>query len=678
MTSFYKKLASLAVLVYLLGLIMAGWIPSAFASPSSSSDVKTGLWLSGYQQGSAVASAQALTLTTDVNMTVSGMINRVKVTQRFKNDSDEWVHGNYLFPLPENSAVDSMTLQIGQRRIVGEIQEKQQAKANFERAKAQGKSASLVSQHRANVFETQVAHIAPGEVVSITIEYQELARFDSGHFELRLPTVVAPRYQNPVGPLNGSELRMSDIAKPSSRHPVSKPKLPINLTIDLSPGFELASLTSLYHRIDTKMGSDGRYHIGLAEQVWANKDFVLQWQPKLGALPQASVLKQTTANGDFGLMMLLPSDDKHASHERLDREMVFIIDVSGSMQGSSMVQAKQALNYGLTRLQPQDSFTIIAFSTGVKLFSDRALPATANNLWRARTFVNNLQAGGGTNMHLALDAAMHMSAQPNKLRQLMFLTDGSVSYEDKLLKKIEQGLGSSRLFTVGIGSAPNGYFMSKAAQLGRGSYSYIGDINEVNERMRELFDKLANPALRDIRLQWADGTPMDYWPNPLPDLYQGQPLLVSFKFHGKTPQLQIDGKRANKRWQTLITLDHSQQSNAGLDKLWAAQQIRSIELRDDFSATEKQSSIVKLALDYQLVSRYTSLIAVDKTPRNVAQALEQQIALNMPEGWDMGRMPQTGTASQLLMTLGSLLLLMSLLGLWSQRRRQGEQHAPVH
>ncbi|GLP97911.1 VIT domain-containing protein [Paraferrimonas sedimenticola] len=661
MTGFIKQWLRALVLVYALGWLLVAWLMPSLAAHASVDGVQEtpSLWLTPLAQGLPTDNDEfeSLLLNTDVEMQVSGVVNRVTVTQQFRNTSDVWVHGRYQFPLPENAAVDRMQLRIGERLIEGEIQEKRQAEASFEQAKAEGKSASLVRQHKPNVFQTKVAHIAPGETVSVRIEYQQTTAFINGQFELRFPTVVAPRYHP------------SMLLAPSTRGD-STPSLGWNLSMDFAPGFELASLTSRYHDIEKQAKPNGGWTIQLAEQAVADKDFVLNWSPRLGEMPQAQLLRQRHEGKEYGLLMLFPASPELADRQRLAREVVFVLDVSGSMSGSSIEQAKAALIYGLNQLSAQDSFNVIAFSSGVQLFRQSSVEASAFELNAARRFVSGLQADGGTNMHLAFDAAMHLKSDGESLKQLVFLTDGAIGFEDSLLMKIRTQLGQSRLFTVGIGSAPNGYFMSRAAWVGRGSYRYIGAIDQVEAQMRALFDQLAYPALRDLRISWGNGQPVQSWPNPLPDLYFGMPLVTSFVIPPGVQQMLIEGTSMFGRWQQWVDVDAiSLSQGQGINKLWAKDQIDSLALDWSLDQQARDNKTLELALAHGLVSSQTSLVAVDKTPRNIEEAWEQKIKPHMPAGWNMQTMPQTGLGSDLQLMLGLALVLLSGLWLRAGRRR---------
>lgn len=393
---------------------------------------------------------------------------------------------------------------------------------------------------------------------------------------------------------------------------------------------------------------------------------------------------------NYSLVMVLPPKVEASEQLNLPRELILVIDTSGSMAGDSIIQAKNALRYALRGLRPQDSFNIIEFNSDVSLLSPTPLPATASNLAMARQFVNRLQADGGTEMAQALNAALPRqafnaaSAEDKSLRQVIFMTDGSVGNESALFELIRNQIGDNRLFTVGIGSAPNSHFMQRAAELGRGTFTYIGDVDEVEQKISQLLAKIQYPVLTDLQVRFDDGSVPDYWPAPIPDLYRGEPVLISLKRHPREPQeLVISGRQGHKNWQQSLSLQANvatdvAQSSAGLDLLWARKQIAALELSKNGANDDKvKQQVTALSLNYHLVSPYTSLVAVDLTPiASNAMSRDAVVRQHLPLGWQpMGVLPQTSTSSRFDMLLGGSVLLLALMLALSIRRQQRQQRA---
>ena len=587
-----------------------------------------------------------------------------------------------MFPLPDDAAVDRLKMRYGGRVIEGEIQEKAQARKRYTQAKQAGRKAGLVSQERPNVFTSEVANIAPGERVSVEIEYQQTLRYDQGRFSLRFPLVVAPRYipgvaleNDQIMEFSGSgwaknTTRVKDAARitPRVREPATGTGNPVSLRVTLAPGIPLVRVESPYHPIRQSRDEEGVYQVRLAAgEVPADRDFELFWVPRSGQIPRAALFSERWGDHDYALLMVMPPSQA-GGFSAQSREVIFVLDTSGSMHGASMVQAKAALSLALQRLMPADRFNIVRFNHSAAALFDRPLAATPSNLQRALAYVQGLEAEGGTEMLPAINLALDGLEHPGLLRQVIFLTDGSVGNETELFEAIEQRLGSSRLFTLGIGSAPNGYFMTRAAAYGRGTFTYIGDIKEVEEKMTSLFTKLEHPALTDVQMHWPPDTEVQMWPDPLPDVYLGEPLVLAARMPRLQGEVSIEGVLGDAAWRRVVRLQAGG-GNPGIHGLWARRKIAS--LMAERAPAEVRAQVLDVALEHGLVSRYTSLVAVDKTPvRPQGQSLDSKpIPVNLPAGWNadrvFGTLPQTATPGPAHLLLG----LCGLIAGWWLRRR---------
>ena len=613
-------------------------------------------------------SSEAPRLHTAVRMAVTGIIARVEVRQRFENPGDGWVEGVYAFPLPENSAVDRMRMTVGERVIVGEIQEKVAAQQLFEQAKASGQRASLVQQHRANLFRTCVANIGPHETVEIVIEYLQVIEQQAGRYSLRFPLTITPRY---VPGTSGSDLDVAraDAVTLAEAQPVfasaNATRQSVTFDIDVDAGVPIADVRSAYHKIKAARRWGGHYSIRLADEVVAPEhDFELAWTPVVQGEPAVALFHEDTANGEHVLLMFMPPQEQ--LRVATPRDVIFIIDTSGSMQGESMQQARSALLNGLATLKPQDRFNVIQFNSYHEVLFDDTVAASADNLDRARYYVERLRANGGTEMFGALQAATNTPPHGEALRQVVFITDGAVGNEDELMRLLKERLGAARLFTVGIGSAPNSAFMRKAAQMGRGTFTYIGSTTEVDARMSELLHKIESPVLTSIQLHWPEGVQPEYAPARIADLYAGEPVVVTARVQGKLRgTLGVSGVAASA-WTRQLSLDNGA-SRSGVATLWARYRIGDLmDLRADGVGEESiRTQVLPLALQYGLVTQYTSLIAVDKTPaRPQGESLNShRIDNTKPQGsaWPTTDLPKTATPAALHMLIGVLALLLALL-----------------
>ncbi len=703
------------------GMTVKGVLSTAMLSVSAiaahaltPNDVTSGSLLLKAKDG---AYLEAPRLGADYNVTISGPTGRTVLTQRFENPADGWVEGVYAFPLPEGAAVDTLKIIAGNRVIVGEVKEKQEAKVIYETAKNAGQTASLLEQERPNLFTNSVANIGPHETVIVQIEYQESVQQSEGQYSLRLPLVVAPRY-NPSPIVQTVDLRADGSGVLKSNDPVpdrgriSPPVLdprthdpvnPVSISVALNAGFELGNVKSSYHPVVTKLIDADSEVIGLGDgEVPADKDFELTWTAK-GVAPQVGLFQEQVKGKDYVLASITPPSAPSAIMP-LPRETIFVIDNSGSMDGPSMQQAKDALLLGLSTLQQGDRFNVIRFDdTYDELFST-PVAADAQNIATARNFVSGLQANGGTEMIPPLTEALHddTPTDSSHLRQIVFITDGAIGNEQEMFAQLTKNRGRSRVFMVGIGSAPNSYLMTRAAELGRGTFTYIGDPSQVQQRMQALFTKIGQPVVTNLKAT-VDGSAVAFSPDKLPDLYRGEPIVLMAETAGLKGMLTVTGMIGDAPWSVKLPLEKAA-AGKGIDKLWAHRKVSDFEVAStlgDLSYDEANKGILAVALDHQIVSSQTSLIAVDKTPKRPPgfKLTRADIPLNLPAGWNFDKvfgeqtmpvpagdrkasidgytqlasadaptpsatnnqvnLPQTATSSQLLALFGSLMAMMA-------------------
>jgi Ca-activated chloride channel homolog len=611
-------------------------------------------------------SFEALRQSTRMHAVVTGNVARVEVTQTFTNPSAEWVEGLYVFPLPAGAAVDELAMQVGERTIRGDIQRREQAHSTYQKARNEGRQASLVDQERPNMFTTTVANIAPGGSITVAIAYLDSVPYRDGRYSLTLPLAITPRYtpgvgSDPAAPLAADDARAANAAgAPATPERVTSTQQKVSVEVDLSPGFALGSVQSLNHTVSDTATARGHL-ISAGPEAPADRDFELVWTPQAAPEMQATAFAERHGEEAYVLLMLTPP--QMTTRHTVAREVIFIIDTSGSMEGPSIQQARAALQMGVARLAPTDRFNVIRFSNDASELFTGSRPATAENQRLARSFIDSLQAGGGTEMRSALELAFATPPPAEALRQIVFITDGSVGNETELVALIRERLGAARLFTVGIGAAPNTFFMRSAAAAGRGSYTFIGNRAQVQERMTDLFEKLEQPALVDLQLRWPGDAPAEL-AAPLPgDVYAGDPLIIAARLaHAPQGVLTLSGSSEGHAWvqQLPITVVGQQ---AGVAKLWARERIADLAQRRALGEGDQdtEEQIVALALAHHLVSQYTSLVAVDVTAVRPQQAtyVRAQAPTSAPLGsyWaNSTGFARTATPAPLLLLLGGLCL----------------------
>ena len=677
----------LAVLVGLLLTAASVALPATASAGGAAPEVTSGTFLMRRTTGEPWA--EAPTLATEVSFRVAGVVARASVRQRFRNATDGWVEGVYVFPLPETAAVDHLLMRAGERTIEGQIREREQAKAEYQRAREDGRRASLVEQERPNIFTTSVANLGPGEEIVVEIEFQQALAFDEGEVRLRFPLVVGPRYvpgQEIVEGIRGLGWSPDTNAVPDASRvtppvlpPGEAPRNPVAIEVDLDAGFPVQSLRSRYHAVVTEEKGEGRYRVRLRDElVPADRDFELAWRPKPGMMPRGALFREERGGATYALVTLFPPAGDSVEAARLPREVVFVIDTSGSMQGFSIQQARAALVLAIERLRPADRFNVIQFNNVTEALWEGVRPATAENRRAARGWVERLHADGGTEMASALEAALVGSDDPSLVRQVVFLTDGSVGNEDQVFGIIRERLGDSRLFTVGIGSAPNGHFMTRAAEFGHGTFTYVGDVREVEENMGRLFAILESPVLTGIEVAWPAGAAVEAWPARVPDLYLGEPVVVSARIQGDADQVAVSGRRGAETWTAAMGVAGSRRG-PGASVLWARRKIEALldSVHEGADPEEVRKSVIALGLEHHLVTKHTSLVAVDVTPSRPGDAALYAGALptNLPHGWSyegvFGELPQTATAAPLDAFLALLALLAAATLLLADRAWRG-------
>jgi Ca-activated chloride channel homolog len=627
----------------------------------------------------------ALRQSTSLSARVTANVARVYVTQTFTNQSEDWVEGRYVFPLSTGVAVDELEMQVGDRWIRGEIKPRETAHAVYEQARSEGKRASLVDQNRPNMFTTSVANIAPGATISIKIAYLESLPLRDGRYTLKLPLAITPRYTPVASPnqattVNGGFAADAPVADTSSldgapaghdapessasatpEHVTSAVQT-VSIDVDLEPGFPIQSIQSLYHEVSINGNADAKHITLNTADAPADRDFELVWTPLSQDDTRAAAFAERKGDAIYVLLALTPPPATQA-HSSGRREVIFIIDTSGSMYGPSIEQARAALQLGVDRLAPTDRFNVIRFSNEATELFRQPQPASAGNRQSARRFIDALHADGGTEMKTALELAFSTPSPEDALRQIVFITDGSVGNENELVKMIHDRIGAGRLFTVGIGAAPNTYFMNEAAAAGRGSYTFIGQRDLVRERMEDLFRKIEQPAIVDLDLRWPGAVTAELGA-PLPgDVYAGDPVVISARLNS-APQglLTLTGRSAGRAWLRQIPIEVVGQQ-AGVAKLWARERIGALAREGNFTGTADQAKtqITQLALDHHLVSDYTSLVAIDVTPvrPNEAPYQRSQAPTSAPAGsyWaNTTGFAQTGTIAPLLTLAGVVAL----------------------
>ncbi|MCL4182518.1 MAG: marine proteobacterial sortase target protein [Burkholderiaceae bacterium] len=635
----------------------------------------------------------------DVHIEITGPVARTTIVQQFENPGQSWLEGVYVFPLPDDSAVDRLQMRVGERVVEGRIRERAAARAEYREAAAAGRGASLVEQQRPNLFTARVANIAPGARIAIRIEYQQAIAMKDGSWRLRLPTVVGPRYDPAneiVGPgtlpvllaasaagaaagpgsalvrTSRTAVQAGSATRTTDRAPASRPANALTLGVRLDAGVPVAPPTSATHAIRVTSPAPHLHEIALDAAAVADRDFELEWSPRPGSTPAGAFRLERHGELHYGQLVLAPPLDTGPAGAQIARETTFVIDTSGSMAGDSFRQAVRALRHGIAQLRPGDRFNLIRFSSRHDSLYAVPQPFDERRRAEALAWIDALRADGGTEMRGAIEQALAAPPVPGLVSQVVFMTDGAVGYEAEMLALIERRLGARRFFTVGIGSAPNGWFMRKAAEAGRGTYTYIDRVDDVERRMSELYAKLARPMLTHLQLRFDGAQPLDAVALP-GELYSGEPIVVRARFAAPPTAVAVSGEAAGIRWESRVPASSTEGS--GLHAAWARERIEALgdELArsgaDRSEAEALRARIRDLGLAHHLITAYTSLVAVDVTPLRPADAPLHGAAVptHLPAGWELesvfgqGELAQGATPATLHIVTGLLLLALALL-----------------
>lgn len=562
--------------------------------------------LSNTRQGLYYGEKAAPVLGTTVEVRVTGVIARTRVTQIFKNPNRTAAEGTYIFRLPEAAAVDSLRMTVGDRVIQGVIRETREARRVYRTAKEAGETASLIEQKRTDLFTTSVANVGPGETVEVAIELQQVVRYEAGKFTLRFPMIVPPRAEG---------WKRISAAIPFAFH------------ADLQPGFPLAGIESPMHSIDVEKGTKNQYAVDLKRKVaTAGRDVLLEWRPAVGSEPRAVYAVEEVGGERYSLLMVMPPDAPETSSS-MPREVTFILDTSQSMAGPVLEQVRQAVLLALDRLRPEDRFNIFPFGDQASGLFPESVPVTPDAIEKARAHVLGLQAKGGTSMSSALRLAVAKEEPlPGFVRQVVIVTDGQVEEGDETfcLCYVKNHMADRHVFPVALGETPNVPFLRRMAELGRGSFTAVPTLNRVAEDMEKLLSQLESPVLRQLEVRWP-GPAAEAYPARLPDLYRGEPLVVTARLMSSGP-VEVVGKRGEAWWIDSFPKPAEIQG-AGIAKLWAASKARSLEdsLTDDGDENQVRRQVVELGLRHRLVTAWTSLVTVDPSAPTAIRILSSNV-----------------------------------------------------
>jgi Ca-activated chloride channel family protein len=592
-------------------------------------------------------------LKTDIKADVQGDVATVTVQQTFENPSSVALNATYLFPLNEAAAVYAMTMEVGDEVVEAQIKKRGEAEKVFNQAQEEGKAAALLTQHRPNMFTQRIANLMPGKPVKVTLKYVQPVKKVDGHYELVVPLVVGPRY-NPQtmkpGELPPAYPEVAGLTAPAS---VETDRVSINVA--LTAALPVQQLSSPTHPVDIRgtMSHDGSpdaYQVSLkADRVVDNKDFVLRYDLS-GKQTAAGLLGHQEQRGRYFSLMIEPPSQA-LSADITPREMVFILDTSGSMDGQPLEASKKFMKQALKTMRPNDYFRIISFSNSANEFSTEPLLANAQNLKAGQAYVDQLYADGGTEFMAGLEQALKVAPKTGTLRMVVFLTDGYVGNESEILAYLKSQMKDARLYSLGVGTGVNRFLLEEMARMGRGHVRFLDPTQEdMNPAVQELAQRLNTPVMTDIWIDWGRMKVASVAPQQIPDLFAGDSVRVMGRIlNPGQHQIVVHGKVNGRPIHLPLTLREPMQQLTGADAgqavslMWARLQVeewmrvyRAPFPLDGNVETEKVSreqiekNVTQLGLDYRLVTDWTSFVAVSKKVVNKDPKSAQNANVPLP------------------------------------------------
>jgi Ca-activated chloride channel family protein len=598
---------------------------------------------------------------TSVAADVAGYVSRVSVRQVFSNPSKEPVEAVYTFPLPEDAAVDDMTMTVGDRVIKGQIKRREEARAIYEAAKSAGQSAALLDQERPNIFTQSVANLMPGQKVTISISYVNLLKYDDGKYEFVFPMVVGPRYTpgggysrpgergapSPVSRIEGNPGAVSvvtdaDRITPPITPPATRAGHDISLTVNLDAGLPLQDVTATSHEVNVNRNEEHRATVRLkSERTIPNKDFILRFgvageQIRTGVLAHAPEGK----SGYFTLILQPPAST--ARPPISPKEMVFVIDQTGSQSGEPIRKSKETMRFCIENLNPGDTFQLIGFNTQVYPCFSQPVPVTPENVDRALKWLEPIEGRGGTDILKSVDYALRIPDDPGRLRMICYMTDGYVGNDMQIIQYIRQNRGRARMFPFGIGNSVNRFLIEGMAREGRGAAEIV-TLNTPGEKAAsKYYARVANPLLLDPQVEW-NGLPVDdVYPKHIPDVFTAGPIILKGRYaRGAEGEITVRGLLRGQPWSQTVKVSFPKERKEGsaIATLWAREKIEDLQAEDWVGAqtgsprADIKERITALALDYRLMSQYTSFVAVEQRVVNVGGKQRRiDVPVEMPEG----------------------------------------------
>lgn len=562
---------------------------------------------------------------TDIKAEISGPLAKVVLRQDFVNESNETIEAVYNFPLPVRAAVNAYEIHVNDRIVKGKIARREDAQKAYDEARRRGQTAALLNQQRPNVFQQSIANILPGAKVSVEIQYIEVVPYEAGTYEFVIPTVVGPRY------FPQSMASQSGTINPPIAAQRTRAGHDLSIQVKLGMGTPLGLVSSESHAITQKRFNQWFEQVNLTQaNEIPNKDFILKYRVASRELVPSLMTHRVDKDGYFSFVIDPPSV-KSLQANIAPKELVFVIDTSGSMHGFPLDKAREAMLLAIDGLNPRDTFNLITFSGDTEILWPQPVAATPENVAKAKQFLQFKRSGGGTEMMKAIRAALDGTQSQEHLRIVCFMTDGYVGNDNEIIAEIRNH-SNARVFSFGIGSSVNRFLLDKMAEAGRGEVEYVSLNSDASAAAKRFHERVRNPLLTDIEIDW-NGLPVrDVVPARIPDLFSAKPILVSGRYTGEASgKLRIRGKIGSRAYSREIDvhLPAQQKDNSSAASVWARHKIDALSVDENLN----REAITQLGLNYKLMTRFTSFYAVeDRIVNEGGQSRRVEVVVDLPEG----------------------------------------------
>lgn len=623
----------------------------AFSVSWSAGQAKTKPDFDENQAGSIVAVVdekhQSLPLLrSQYDVDIDGDTATVTLVQTFLNPTEEALNATYLFPLNQKAAVFGMEMRVGNQLLKAKIKRKEDAEKTYEQAQSEGKAAALLMQHRPNMFTQNIANLMPGQPVQITLKYAQSVPKIDGAYELVIPLIVGPRYEAPVNRkfdrldrkdamhnLDGEKIQQPERKVQIGNWTIDQlPKYPkvigldtreiidterVTLNLNLTTATPISAFSSTTHELETTHGERGTRATFKRGVGIDNRDFVLRYAMADDTSVSAGVLSHYDERGGFISLMIEPPAQTGNSKVS-PREMVFVLDTSGSMDGDPMRASKTFMREALKNLRPSDHFRILSFSDTTSNFSADPVSASHQNIKHGLGYIAGLTAHGGTEMNAAINNAFDAPLVPNTMRIIVFLTDGFIGNDRGVIRTVANRVGNARIFAFGVGTSVNRYLLEGMAAEGRGYARYVEPGESSSEVAQSFAQDLKTPLLTDITIDWNGLNAEQQFPAKVGDLFAGGSVRIFARYkRGGTHTVFINGMVNGQKARMSLSLDLPKETQAkasAIPLIWAREQIfaknRSFTIQGE--SAELKEEIIKLGLDYSLQTRFTSFVAVSE------------------------------------------------------------------